>query len=103
MRLPGRTAPHAARDVAEVERLLAHRLARILARDVLAEAQTAAMGALGAAPLCLIQLRHQTAQLLAGRLVEPEALEAPEPLRAEPSSITRRPAERVQLRLPLSA
>ena len=93
-------AAHAARDVAEMERLLAHPLARILTRDVLAEAQAAATGAPRAAPLRLMQLRHQTAQLLAGRLVEPEA---PEPLRAEPSSVARRPAERVQLRLPLSA
>ena len=96
-------AAHAGRDVAEIERLLAHPLARILTHDVLAEAQGAATGAPRGAPLRLMQLRHQTAQLLAGRLDEPEVPEGPQPLRAAPSSITAHPAERVQLRLPLSA
>jgi hypothetical protein len=93
-------AAHAARDVAEIERLLAHPLARILTHDVLAEAQAAVSGAQRAAPLHLMQLRHQTAQLLAGRVVEPEVSE---PIRTAPSPIAPRPVERVQLRLPLSA
>jgi hypothetical protein len=54
----------AARDTAEIERLLAHPLARTLTRDARADAQAAAAGEAGGAPLRLLQLRHQTAQLL---------------------------------------
>ena len=54
------------RDAAEVERLLAHPLARILTDDARREASrfTAADSDPLAAPLRVMQLRHQTAELL---------------------------------------
>lgn len=54
----------AARDTAEIDRLLAHPLARILTREARADAESAAAGVRKGAPLRLLQLRHQTAQLL---------------------------------------
>jgi hypothetical protein len=98
-----------ARDIAEIERLLAHPLARILTRDAIADAQAAATGApKGApkgAPLRLLQLRHQTAQLLGEHAGEVRSADefrqalAPSAARAS----DRRTPARPQMELPLSA
>ncbi|MBI1809832.1 MAG: hypothetical protein HYR75_08050 [Gemmatimonadetes bacterium] len=88
-------------DAAEVERLLAHPLARILSREAAHEARAALQGTLACAPLRLLQLRHQTAHLL-GEPARPSAES-----RAVPPSAARvgerRPAPRHQMELPLSA
>jgi hypothetical protein len=88
-------------DAAEIERLLAHPLARILSREAAHEAHAATQGALACAPLRLLQLRHQTAQLLG----EPSRAAAEH--RAIPPSAARaserRPVTRHQIELPLSA
>ena len=101
----------AVRDAAEAERLLAHPLARVLteaARDEVVAVVTGRADAL-AAPLRLMQLRYQTAQLL---LEAPEAsmtalIETPV---AEPdapamrvSAPTPARARRAQMELALSA
>ncbi len=105
------------RDTAKVRRLLAHPLARILPDAARAEAMALADGRTDAlaAPLRVMQLRHQTAQLLRDALpvadlaeqapasdpVEAaDALRAP---RAHPIDRTRRPGRLVQMELPLSA
>jgi hypothetical protein len=51
-------------EAAELERLLAHPMARTLTADAMGEVLEAADGTLRGAPLHLLQLRHQTAQLL---------------------------------------
>ena len=95
----------AARDAAEIQRLLAHPLARILTRDALSDAQAAASGDVDSVPLRLLQLRHQTAHLLgedrAGALTgaEPRPVHAPSASR----SSDRRVNVRHQMELPLSA
>jgi hypothetical protein len=106
----------AARDIAEIDRLLAHPLARILSPDALADA-TAERRAAGTgtpsgmpsvAPLRLLQLRYRTAQLLSEHVLA----DAPEPDASaehrrhppqEPAWSDRRPAVRHQMELPLSA
>ena len=106
------------RDAAEVARLLAHPLARILPETVRDEAL--AFTSVGAdplaAPLHTMRLRHQTAELLReGPVVAdlaPEASRAaardgiadgPRPT-APPSAVApRRPSRLVQMELPLSA
>ncbi len=91
------------RDAAEIERLLAHPLARVLSRAALHETRAALQhGAQSRAPLRLLQLRHQTAQLLG----ETDAASVAEPRVPPPS--TARPAERraparYQMELSLSA
>lgn len=56
----------AARDASTIRQLLAHPLARILTEEAREEAQGFVEGRLDplAAPLRVMQLRHQTAQLL---------------------------------------
>lgn len=107
----------AVRDTAEVQRLLAHPLARILPDAARAEVMTVADGRTDAlaAPLRVMQLRHQTAELLqdappvadlAERAPASERTEvgdAPRAPRAHPTDRTRRPARLVQMELPLSA
>jgi hypothetical protein len=99
----------AAENPAEISRLLAHPLARILTRDARVEAEHIAAGAAGvavAAPLRLLQLRHQTAHLLGEHAEhadaaerDVEAMPIPQPTnRADP-----RAAARHQMELPLSA
>jgi len=89
-------------DAVEIERLLAHPLARILSRDAVRESRAALHGANERAPLRLLQLRHQTAHLLgatgATPVTEPRAL-PPTATRAR----ERRGASRQQIELPLSA
>jgi hypothetical protein len=95
----------AVRDVAEVQRLLAHPLARILNREALAEAQAAAAGVPQGAPLRLLQLRHQTAQLLGESTAGvPTAADFRPALPPSAARVTdRRAPARHQMELPLSA
>jgi hypothetical protein len=102
----------AARDISEIDRLLAHPLARILSPDALADAtaerRAAATAAPSVTPLRLLQLRYRTAQLLGSR-INADAPELPEPAprlrQAPPLSAwaDRRAAGRSQMELPLSA
>lgn len=105
------------RDTAKVERLLAHPLARILPDAARAEAMALADGRTDAlaAPLRVMQLRHQVAELLrdappVADLAElapahdpTEAADAPRAPRAHPPARARRPSRMVQMELPLSA
>ncbi len=106
----------AARDIPEIDRLLAHPLARILSPDALsdatAERRAAGMGTPSVTPLRLLQLRYRTAQLLgeqfaAGATKIPADIPIPaeRPQRVpQPSAwADRRPATRYQMELPLSA
>lgn len=93
----------AAGNPAEIARLLAHPLARTLTRDARVEAEHVAAGNLVAAPLRLLQLRHQTAQLLGEHA---DAAERDAETAAVPPSATRpapRAPARHQMELPLSA
>lgn len=104
------------RDGAEVTRLLAHPLSRILPATVRDEAHAFAEGRCDAlaAPLRLMQLRHQTAELLresppvadvadAPADARIEVADAPRARRAPPPARAHRPARLVQMELPLSA
>jgi hypothetical protein len=108
----------AARDTAEIDRLLAHPLARILSPEALADAtaerRAAGTGTPSVAPLRLFQLRYRTAQLLADHSVASSraAVELPEQAgiadrvsRAPNASAwsDRRAGVRHQMELPLSA
>lgn len=95
------------RDGADIDRLLAHPLARALPADVREEAVTFGSGMRDplAAPLRTMQLRHRTAELL---LEEVPVADRPEP--AEPPLATLAPPRRPsrarrhqQMELPLSA
>src|ERR1035437_5237069 len=78
----------AARDTSEIDRLLAHPLARILSPDALAdttaERRAAGTGGPSVTPLRLRQLRYRTAQLLSDRVV------ADSPAPADPADHRRR-------------
>lgn len=93
-------------DTREIERLLAHPLARILTGDACREAQLVAGGTTSAVPLRLLQLRHQTAQLLGDRVTVAEAV-AFRYVALPPAPQPQRPMERRaparQMELPLSA
>ena len=100
------------RDSAEVRRLLAHPLARLLPGDVATEAAAFLAGEHDAlaAPLRTMQLRYQTAELLRDAPLpadQPEVSdERPEPMRAPmpPAAMRARRATRPQqMELPLSA
>lgn len=105
----------AVRDSATIRRLLAHPLARILTDEARGEAQGFLDGAFDAlaAPLRVMQLRHQTAQLLLESSLpiadRAEVVEAPlvrVPLtgpRAMPSRPERRPVRAQQMELSFSA
>jgi hypothetical protein len=102
----------AARDTSEIDRLLAHPLARILSPDALADAsaerRAAETGATSVAPLRLFQLRHLTARLLGDRVAadSPESAESSGPGRGAPQAAAwadRRASSRHQMELPLSA
>ena len=93
----------AAGNPAEITRLLAHPLARTLTRDARVEAEQVAAGVTVATPLRLLQLRHQTAQLLGEHA---DTAERDVEAAAVPSSVTRpvlRAPARHQMELPLSA
>ncbi len=100
------------RDVAEVERLLAHPLGRLLSDEVRAEARGITEGTRDtlAAPLRAMQMRYRTAELLRDAPLAdgpelPAAAEPIEPPRAPltPPQLTRRNARQQQMELPLSA
>jgi hypothetical protein len=102
----------AARNIAEIDRLLAHPLARILSPDALADAtaerRAAGAGSPSVAPLHLLQLRYRTAQLLgdavAGGALDPaDAAERRQTGSQTHAWSERRPAIRPQMELPLSA
>jgi hypothetical protein len=105
----------AARDTSEIDRLLAHPLARILSPDALAdttaERRAAGTGAPSVTPLRLLQLRYRTAQLLSDHVVvdSPEPADPADPAdhrRHAPQAPVwsdRRSAVRRQMELPLSA
>ena len=88
---------------AEIARLLAHPLARTLTRDAWVEAEHVAAGVTVSAPLRLLQLRHQTAQLLGDHA---DAAEREVETTVVPPSANRpapRAPARHQMELPLSA
>lgn len=101
------------RDTAEVMRLLGHPLVRILPEDARAEARAFAAGGRDplAAPLRVMRLRHQTAELLQDTPVVADRTEAPSQTerateratRTRPPERTRRTGRLVQMELPLSA
>ena len=93
-----------ARDAAEITRLLAHPLARMLSREVATEARAAVTAPPALAPLRLLQLRHQTAMLLGGpstnTFVDTRSVVMPPSLVRTPD---RRAPARHQMERPLSA
>ena len=97
------------RDTVEAERLLAHPLARVLTAAARDEAVAVIDGRADAlaAPLRLMQLRHQTAQLLLDAPVadRPEPAAMPEPVVrvSVPTAPPARATRRAQMELPLSA
>ena len=96
----------AAGNPAEITRLLAHPLAQTLTRDARVEAEHVAAGVTVATPLRLLQLRHQTAQLLGEHADTADTAERDVEAAAVPSSATRpvlRAPARHQMELPLSA
>jgi hypothetical protein len=103
----------AARDTTEIDRLLAHPLARILSPDALADAtaerRAAALGTPSVAPLRLLQFRYRTVQLLGSHrsVADAPELEDPSdqrrPAAQAPAWSDRRAALRQQMELPLSA
>jgi hypothetical protein len=95
----------AARNAAEISRLLAHPLARTLTRDGRLEAEQVAAGVATVAPLRLLQLRHQTAQLL-GAPADSAEHEFDAEAAGLPQAANRggaRAPSRHQMELPLSA
>jgi hypothetical protein len=102
----------AARDITEIDRLLAHPLARILSPDALADAtaerRAAGLGTASVAPLRLLQYRYRTVQLL-GNHTAADSAEAANPAEQRrtppqaPAWSERRAAIRQQMELPLSA
>jgi hypothetical protein len=103
----------AARDITEIDRLLAHPLARILSPDALADAtaerRAAGLGTPSVAPLRLLQFRYRTVQLLGAQVPVADAPPLPDPVdRRRPAAQApawsdRRAAARQQMELPLSA
>ena len=102
----------AARDITEIDRLLAHPLARILSPEALADAtaerRAAGLGTPSVAPLRLLQFRYRTVQLLGERATVADAAELPVPTERRqappaPAWSDRRAAARQQMELPLSA
>lgn len=106
----------AARDTTEIDRLLAHPLARILSPDALADAladataerRAAGLGTASVAPLRLLQFRYRTVQLL-GNYIAADSTEAADPSAPRrtspqaPAWSDRRASVRHQMELPLSA
>jgi hypothetical protein len=103
------------RDAAEVDRLLAHPLARILPAEAREEAALFGAGACDplAAPLRVMQLRHRTAELLQDEIVVAHRADAPDEERdvtrdaprspLTPPRLSRRSVRMQQMELPLSA
>jgi hypothetical protein len=96
------------RDREEIQRLLDHPLARILPTDAREEAGRFADPAADplAAPLRVMRLRHQTAELLRDTPPVADREDSPEPTpvaRRSPPALARRAPRLVQMELPLSA
>jgi hypothetical protein len=99
------------RDAAEVDRLLAHPLARILPSDAREEAALFGAGACDplAAPLRVMQLRHRTAELLQDEAAVADRAETRDAEREStrspltPPQLSRRSVRMQQMELPLSA
>jgi hypothetical protein len=92
------------RETPDIDRLLAHPLARILPAEARREAEAFRDGAVDvlATPLRVLQLRHQTAELLrASTLPAPAPLMAPPRVSLSPRDRQRTPP--AQMELPLSA
>lgn len=93
------------RDTTDIDRLLAHPLARILPQDARREAETFRDSACDplTAPLRVMQLRYQTAELLS--VGEQQADRAPTAPTRVALSAPPRPRQRAQaqMELPLSA
>ncbi len=96
----------AARHAEDIARLLAHPLARVLTREARHEAHAQLEAVLEeqviGTPIRLLQLQHQTAELLLGRTDSEDPVEyrkqPPAPIRQE-----RRKGRARQMELPLSA
>jgi hypothetical protein len=91
------------RETRDIERLLRHPLARILPPDARREAEAFRDNAVDsfAAPLRVMQLRHQTAELLKASAAPPATpLSAPPRVTMSPPARQQRTA---QMELPLSA
>jgi hypothetical protein len=88
------------RDTAEIDRLLAHPLARTLTSEALLEVQAVAASVPHRVPVRLLQLRQQTAHLLAGRS---DASDRDETRHLAVPSGSRRGPTRHQMELPLPA
>lgn len=95
------------RDGAEVDRLLAHPLGRLLPGDVRDEAGGFRDGTRDAlaAPLCAMQLRYQTAELLrdAAPADLPDVSADAARVAVPPTVRARRASRHQQMELPLSA
>lgn len=93
------------RDASDIDRLLTHPLARVLPPEARREAETfrdEGCDAL-AAPLRVMQLRHQTAELLRARTVSEKSTPYAAPrVQISPPSRSRKAAH-AQMELPLSA
>lgn len=92
------------RDSADIDRLLAHPLARILPPEARVEAETFRDDQCDtlAAPLRVMQLRHQASELLRESYRTERLPEVP-PARVTVSSTSRARPAQVQIELPLSA
>ncbi len=93
------------RETPEIDRLLAHPLARILPAEARRVAESFRDGAVDgfAPPLRVLQLRHQTAELLrASTLPAPPAVTPPARVMLSPHERPRMSAP-AQMELPLSA
>lgn len=93
------------RETPEIDRLLAHPLARILPAESRREAEAFRDGTVDefATPLRVMQLRHQTAELLrSSALPAPATLAPPPRVSLSPRDHTR-VAAAAQMELPLSA
>lgn len=92
------------RDAADIERLLAHPLARILPPEARVEAETFRDGQCDtlAAPLRVMQLRHQASELLRDSY-HTDKLPDVIPARVIVSSPSRVRPSQAQIELPLSA
>lgn len=104
------------RDTADVDRLLAHPLSRVLSEAVREEARALSRGGSDplAAPLRLMQLRHVTAELLreapeiadravAARTDRATVTDGSREPRVTAPPLPRRAPRQVQMELPLSA
>jgi hypothetical protein len=93
------------RDASDIDRLLTHPLARVLPQEARREAETFRTGECDvlASPLRVMQLRHQTAELLRPPVVAERGPEYAAPRVQLSAPARRRAVTQVQMELPLSA